>query len=142
MTILSSIALIIVAAPVLASDQPVNEWCPVLTDQKADPTITTVYQGKTVAFCCDRCRAKFLADPEKYAGRLPQFGGSPTTTAPSTQEASESEGHDGQRPELVNSTLTKVPRTLATDECPGWAGCIRSSCISRWRASRWRFSAF
>lgn len=94
MTVLSSVTLILVAAPALASDQPINEWCPVLTDQKADPEITTVYQGKTVAFCCDRCRAKFLADPEKYAGRLPQFAGPATTTAASAQESREPEGHE------------------------------------------------
>jgi uncharacterized membrane protein/YHS domain-containing protein len=102
MTILGSVALIIVAAPALASDHPINEWCPVLTDQKADPEITTVYRGKTVAFCCDRCRAKFLADPEKYAGRLPQFADSPATMAGNTHEAREDEGHDMQRSDMVN----------------------------------------
>ncbi len=61
------------AAPARGSQPVLNEWCPVLPDEKADPAITTVYKGKTIAFCCDHCRAKFEADPEKYVGRLPQF---------------------------------------------------------------------
>jgi uncharacterized membrane protein/YHS domain-containing protein len=64
------------AAPlslVRASQPAVNEWCPVMTEEKADPTITTVHRGKTVAFCCDTCLKKFLANPAKYEGRLPQF---------------------------------------------------------------------
>jgi hypothetical protein len=44
-----------------------------MTEEKADPTITTVHRGKTVAFCCDTCLKKFMGDPAKYEGRLPQF---------------------------------------------------------------------
>jgi Cu(I)/Ag(I) efflux system membrane fusion protein len=31
------------------------------------------YKGKTVYFCCPGCDAIFLADPEKYLPKLPQF---------------------------------------------------------------------
>jgi len=54
----------------LAHAAPVNQFCPVITEEEIDPEITTVYQGKTIAFCCDRCLAKFKADPEKYVSRL------------------------------------------------------------------------
>jgi uncharacterized membrane protein/YHS domain-containing protein len=54
----------------------------VLTEEEADPKITTSYQGKTVAFCCKRCRAKFKADPEKYISGLPQFADATASSAP------------------------------------------------------------
>ena len=49
----------------------INEMCPVMTDEPADPGITTVYEGRTVAFCCGRCLEKFLASPQRYAHWLP-----------------------------------------------------------------------
>ncbi len=53
-----------------AAPPAINKQCPVLTEEEADPKITTSYQGKTVAFCCKRCRAKFKADPEGAQGFL------------------------------------------------------------------------
>jgi YHS domain-containing protein len=47
--------------------KPVNKMCAVETDQPIDPSVTVVYDGKTYAFCCKDCVAKFKADPEKYA---------------------------------------------------------------------------
>jgi uncharacterized membrane protein/YHS domain-containing protein len=71
--VLLAVTYLAVDAQKLAAAQPINEFCPVLTEEKADPKITTTYKGKVVAFCCDRCLAKFEADPERYADRLPQF---------------------------------------------------------------------
>ena len=31
------------------------------------------YKGKKVYFCCKGCEEKFLADPEQYVAKLPQF---------------------------------------------------------------------
>jgi hypothetical protein len=66
-----------------------NKLCPVMTEEEVKPDKFTVYQGKKVYFCCDRCKAKFEADPEKYLANLPQFGGnepgaddSPSGSAP------------------------------------------------------------
>ncbi len=73
------------AAP-SASAPAINDWCPVLTDEKADPNITTIYRGRTVAFCCDRCLAKFKANPDEYVDRLPQFSAS--VASPQTGVAS------------------------------------------------------
>jgi YHS domain-containing protein len=30
------------------------------------------YKGKLVAFCCGKCKARFDADPVKYADKLPR----------------------------------------------------------------------
>jgi len=48
------------------STQPVNKMCAVEKDDKADPTVTVVYKGKVIAFCCEDCKPKFEKDPEKY----------------------------------------------------------------------------
>ncbi len=47
--------------------------CPVMSFEEADPAITIQYLGKKVAFCCDTCEKKFLANPERYVGRLAAF---------------------------------------------------------------------
>jgi len=60
--------------------QTMNVFCPVMPDMKTVPGIFTDHQGKRVYFCCVNCRAAFGRTPEKYLGRLPQFGGTPTQT--------------------------------------------------------------
>ena len=48
----------------------VNKMCPVHTDDPVDPTVTTVYEGRKIGFCCDDCLKKFDADPARYAARV------------------------------------------------------------------------
>lgn len=60
------------AAPALAQVNA-NAMCPVLIDQPVDPDQHAEYRGKQVYFCCPMCKSRFLAAPEKYLDRLPQF---------------------------------------------------------------------
>jgi len=46
--------------------------CPV-SGGKIDKNVFVEYKGKKVYFCCADCKGKFLADPEKYLAKLPQF---------------------------------------------------------------------
>jgi YHS domain-containing protein len=46
--------------------------CPVMGNP-IDKNVFIEYQGKKVYFCCEDCKSKFLADPEKYIAKLPQF---------------------------------------------------------------------
>lgn len=46
--------------------------CPV-GGEDIDKTVTTMYKGKTVYFCCDKCIKAFEEEPEKYVAKLPQF---------------------------------------------------------------------
>jgi len=46
---------------------PVNMLCAVQGTDPIDPQITTIYKGKTFAFCCKDCIAEFKKNPEKYA---------------------------------------------------------------------------
>ena len=45
-----------------------NAKCPVSGDD-VDPKVTSVYNGKTYAFCCADCVKSFNADPAKYAAK-------------------------------------------------------------------------
>jgi YHS domain-containing protein len=47
--------------------------CPVMDGNKIDKNVFVEYKGKKVYFCCEDCKAKFEADPEKYTANLPQF---------------------------------------------------------------------
>lgn len=38
--------------------QAVNTTCP-YTGEDADPSVTTSYKGRTVAFCCPGCKARW-----------------------------------------------------------------------------------
>jgi len=63
---------------VLAATSPggsSNETCPVTPEEWVEPDFSAEYQGKTILFCCAKCRRDFLADPVRYLPRLPQFGG-------------------------------------------------------------------
>ena len=50
------------------------------------------YKGKTVYFCCPGCDATFLADPEKYLPKLPQFA-EESKTPELTQESPQKHVH-------------------------------------------------
>lgn len=62
------------AAGVLAAslqERPCNRTCPVLKDRGAKPSITSVYEGRVVAFCCVKCKKAFDTEPEAYVENLP-----------------------------------------------------------------------
>jgi YHS domain-containing protein len=46
--------------------KPINRYCAVERDNEVDPSVTYLYQGKLIGFCCEDCIPKFKADPEKY----------------------------------------------------------------------------
>lgn len=54
-----------------ARNQPINTTCPVL-DKPADPNCTAEFEGRRIAFCCGKCRAAFLKEPQKFAAKLPK----------------------------------------------------------------------
>ena len=56
-------------APATAPAKPVNHVCPVMGDA-VDAAVTTVHEGKTIAFFCKQCIPKFKADPAKYLPNL------------------------------------------------------------------------
>jgi YHS domain-containing protein len=61
------------AANDTAEDAVEQTTCPVMEGNPIDKTLFVEYKGKKVYFCCKECEGKFLADPEKYVAKLPQF---------------------------------------------------------------------
>ena len=45
---------------------PINKFCAVDRGNAVDPTVTYLYKGKVIGFCCEDCVPKFKEDPEKY----------------------------------------------------------------------------
>ena len=58
-----------VIAQVSNAQKPANDMCP-LTDKKVDPAYVLRSEGTVVGFCCEKCRAKFAADPAEYADKV------------------------------------------------------------------------
>ena len=48
----------------------VNAYCPVHKENAVDATVTTVYEGRKIGFCCDDCLKKFDSDPATYAAKV------------------------------------------------------------------------
>jgi YHS domain-containing protein len=47
--------------------------CPVMEGNKINKKYFVEYKGKKVYFCCPGCDERFMANPEKYIAKLPQF---------------------------------------------------------------------
>ena len=54
------------------SPEPVNDKCPV-SGKDLDKSKKSVYEGKTVSFCCDNCKGKFDKDPGSFRAKLKDF---------------------------------------------------------------------
>lgn len=52
-----------------AAGSPVNTKCPI-SGNPVDAAFTAAYDSKTVGLCCDKCQAKFTADPKKFADKI------------------------------------------------------------------------
>jgi YHS domain-containing protein len=79
---------------------PINTTCP-LKGEAAKPNITSVYKGKTVAFCCNNCKGQFDANPEKYVSLFPGLAGPAIRTAVGTVPEGLKTGKDGSHPVLI-----------------------------------------
>jgi YHS domain-containing protein len=55
-----------------AADAIEQTTCPVMGGV-INKELFTEYKGKKVYFCCKGCEEKFLANPEQYIAKLPQF---------------------------------------------------------------------
>lgn len=60
-----------------------------MTEEDADLRFTTVYQGRVIGFCCDKCLAKFAVNPDRYLANIPEL-----TAQAQTGEDGERGKHD------------------------------------------------
>ncbi|HNO78140.1 MAG TPA: hypothetical protein PKN33_08780 [Phycisphaerae bacterium] len=54
---------------------PINKICPVMTEENVIPEFTTTFQRQVIGFCCDKCLAKFEANPSRYVARVAELSG-------------------------------------------------------------------
>jgi len=53
----------------------VNQNCVLMAEHGIDPEVTTAWQGKTLGFCCDKCKTEFEAmDDAGKAAALAKAG--------------------------------------------------------------------
>ena len=69
----SILAMTFVAVGDGPTASPVNETCPVMPEEPVDPKYTLDFEGRTIGFCCEKCVAKFQANPDRYRARLPEL---------------------------------------------------------------------
>ena len=62
-----------VDAPAAEAVATPQTTCPIMEGNPINEAIFVEYEGKKVYFCCKACPETFLADPEKYIAKLPQF---------------------------------------------------------------------
>lgn len=114
---ISAFALVVLATvpdrPALADDAPsaaINSMCPVMTDEPVEPEITLEFHGKTIGFCCERCRKKFKANPDRYLAALPQLVGAADASAVSEVDAKKQPGGhvDGSDAEAIHQTSEHI----------------------------------
>jgi YHS domain-containing protein len=63
------LTLLAFSVATVLSAAPVNTVCPVGA-RPIRSDVTSMYQGKEIAFCCTKCKAKFDANPAAYAGKI------------------------------------------------------------------------
>lgn len=57
-------------AAIQERNRPINTLCPVL-DKPVDAAIRVEFEGRQVAFCCQKCKATFEKEPKKFLAKLP-----------------------------------------------------------------------
>jgi YHS domain-containing protein len=68
---LSTLALLFLAFSVaVARDNPINKVCPIKGTPVNASSPSSVYMGKTIAFCCNNCKGMFDANPAKFANAI------------------------------------------------------------------------
>lgn len=52
--------------------KPLNEKCPV-TQKPVDGSKISIFEGRKVGFCCDKCKSKFDSDGAVFRSKIPGF---------------------------------------------------------------------
>ena len=54
-----------------ADGTPINKTCPVMRGKPIKSGVTLTYEGRTIGFCCGKCKGTFSQNPKQYLGNLP-----------------------------------------------------------------------
>ena len=52
--------------------EAINEKCPV-TQKSIDPSKISIFEGRKIGFCCDKCKNKFDADGAVFRSKIKDF---------------------------------------------------------------------
>ena len=113
----------------------VQRTCPVMEDNKIDPSIFTEYKGKKVYFCCPSCKTAFSKNPEKYLDRLPQFSGvlhNDEHKSHSQTGHSEGESYENLLPRFVEPFGIATLTLLLTTACAGYFMRKKPKVLNKW----------
>lgn len=108
------------ASEIAARLRPINATCPVMLGSPVDPSVTTSFNGRVVAFADLSSRTKWLSDPGRYSQNVPGVGGFGSasdgpvfaTSSPSSTMSS---------PSYVMPAAPRVSAPLAAPELPSFA---------------------
>ncbi|MCG8457133.1 MAG: hypothetical protein MI919_12705, partial [Holophagales bacterium] len=143
---LLSLAALLLPAAHVSAEGPVNEMCPVLTEEKVDPGLTLHYGGQEIGFCCEECRYLFRENPERYLDQLSTIAASAVRTVERGEPESEVALADYL--EWVVLVLALLAALLAgLRGTPAWrrlalasagAGLLFVAGVSAWKAETYR----
>ena len=52
---------------------PINSKCPIASNKDIDLSNISVFEGRKVGFCCQKCKAKFDKEPSTYRSKILEF---------------------------------------------------------------------
>lgn len=90
-----------VAGVAWAQGAPINTVCPIKAGTPAKAGITSMYKGKTVAFCCGNCKGQFDANPDQFAASIPGLAGAIPRAGLNSYDEALKAGKDGAKPVVV-----------------------------------------
>ena len=79
----------------------VNEFCPVMPDEKIDLAVFTDYKDQRIYFCCKRCKKMFLENPGEYSNNLPKLA--------SNAQSESTDDHDAAHAHKTDAVVHEAP---------------------------------
>lgn len=68
---LTSVLCVAAILPASAEEAPINKTCPVMKGKPIKSGVTMTFEGRTIGFCCGKCKGTFAQNPNKFMGNLP-----------------------------------------------------------------------
>lgn len=105
----------------------INEKCPV-SNKDLDETKNSIFEGRKIGFCCDKCKAKFDAKPASFLSKIKGFKSSEEFTQAKAEE-SDAKEKSGSRMDAIQVKMSKASgqlKQLGPEINMGWAQPVES----------------
>jgi membrane fusion protein, copper/silver efflux system len=90
----------------------IDPVCGMNMDPKASGTVKTEYKGETYYFCCENCKKRFEAEPEKYISKK-----SSGTESEATKDPVCNMGVDPKTPDVVKTEYRGETYYFCSEDC-------------------------